>query len=152
MTETQGRIVVGVDGSSHSTEALRWALRQAVLTGARVDAVACWEWPASAGGLAPYSAVDFDMGKMTRQTAQEAVAAAVSSTPGADQLDVRTTVVEGYPARVLTEAGAGADLLVVGSRGHGELSGLLLGSVGLHCATHSTCPVLIVRGTAPETA
>ena len=58
---------------------------------------------------------------------------------------MQVRVVEGYPAGVLLDAAKDADLLVVGSRGHGELSGVLLGSVGLHCASQATCPVLIVR-------
>lgn len=140
------RIVVGVDGSPHSRAALRWALGQAVLTGATLDAVACWERPAFAGGYAPMVYVDIDLSGPTGEAAAAAVASAVAATPGAGDVTVQTRTVEGYPSRVLVEAAVGAELLVVGSRGHGELSGLLLGSVGLHCATHSPCPVLIVHG------
>jgi len=139
------RIVVGVDGSTHSAAALRWALGQAVLTGARIDAVACWLRPAMAGGYSPAAYVDIDLAGPTAEVARAAVADAVAATAGAAGVEVQTRVVEGYPPRVLVEAAAGADLLVVGSRGHGELSGMLLGSVGLHCATHAPCPVLIVH-------
>lgn len=143
---TDRRIVVGVDGSSTSTAALRWALTDAVRRHAAVDAVACWQWPASAGGFMPYT--DLDLSVPTAEAAEIAVAAAVAATADADTLSVKTHVVEGYPARVLTEWAVGADLLVVGSRGHGALASVLLGSVGLHCASHSPCPVLIVRGDA----
>ena len=136
-----GRIVVGVDGSEHSMLALRWAVDQAELTGASIEVLACWQWPSSAGGFLPYE--DFDLSDATRR----AVDAAVASVVGDDDegVDLSTTVVQGYPARALIDAAKGADLLVVGSRGHHALSGLLLGSVGLHCATHAPCPVLIVR-------
>ena len=60
-------------------------------------------------------------------------------------MTVSTRVFEGYPARILLHQAEDADLLVVGSRGHGELSGMLLGSVGLHCVSHATCPVVVVR-------
>jgi len=59
---------------------------------------------------------------------------------------VRSQVVNGYPAKVLLDAAAGADLLVVGSRGHGGFAEALLGSVGQHCVHHAHCPVLIMRG------
>jgi len=145
MTENsvvRGRIVVGVDGSDHSVLALRWAVQQAELTGADVEVIACWQWPASAGGFLPYE--NFDMSGITRKAVDAAVASVVGD-GNQTGVAVRTTVVEGYPARALLDAAKGAELLVVGSRGHHAVSGLLLGSVGLHCATHAPCPVLIVR-------
>jgi nucleotide-binding universal stress UspA family protein len=60
-----------------------------------------------------------------------------------------TSVVEGGAARVLLDAGEQADLMVVGSRGHGGFTGLLLGSVSSACAEHATCPVLVVHGQTP---
>ena len=150
MTEDQdvrGRIVVGVDGSDHSVLALRWAVQQAERTGADVEVIACWQWPASAGGFLPYE--NFDMSGITRKAADAAVAAVVGDGDRTG-VEVRTTVVEGYPARALLDAAKGAELLVVGSRGHHAVSGLLLGSVGLHCATHAPCPVLIVREPADK--
>ena len=142
--DVRGRIVVGVDGSDHSVLALRWAVAQAALTGADVEVIASGQWPASAGGFLPYE--NFDMSGITRKAVEAAVASVVGDGDG-DQsaVSVRTTVVEGYPAKALLDAAQGAELLVVGSRGHHAVSGLLLGSVGLHCATHAPCPVLIVR-------
>ena len=58
---------------------------------------------------------------------------------------VQTTVIEGHPAPVLVAASKGADLLVVGSRGHGEFAGMLIGSVSEHCAANAHCPVLVLR-------
>ena len=150
MTEDQdvrGRIVVGVDGSDHSVLALRWAVRQAERTGADVDVIACWQWPASAGGFLPYE--NFDLSAVTSKAVDAAVASIVCDE---DQtaVAVRTTIIEGYPAKALLDAAEGAELLVVGSRGHHAVSGLLLGSVGLHCATHAPCAVLIVREPADK--
>lgn len=139
--EQQARVVVGVDGSEASREALRWALRQAALTGAVIEAVACWQWPAAAGGFAPYE--DFDMSTPTRLHAEAELAQALSET--GLSVEVRLVVVEGYPAGALVAHGAGAELLVVGSRGHGTLRGVMLGSVGLHCVTHATCPVVVIH-------
>ena len=139
------RIVVGVDGSDHSSAALRWALRQAVLTSAPVEAVACWHGSPMVGAFAPEAYVDIDLAGPTEEVTRAAVDAAVAAVPGAADVSVDVRVLQGYPAVLLLRAAEGADLLVVGSRGHGELSGMLLGSVGLHCATHAPCPVLIVH-------
>jgi len=140
--DVRGRIVVGVDGSDHSLIALQWAVHQAERTGADVEVIAAWQWPASAGGFLPYE--NFDMSGVTRKAVDTAVASVVGDVDES-AVTVRTTVAEGYPAKVLLDAAKGAELLVVGSRGHHAVSGLLLGSVGLHCATHAPCPVLIVR-------
>ena len=135
------RIVAGVDGSASSRLALHWALGQAAATGSRVQALSCWEVPAGAAGLAVYE--DVDLSRPTRELAEGAVEEARQEQQA--EVEVEVLVVEGYPARVLTEVARDAELLVVGSRGHGTLSGLLLGSVGLHCASHAACPVVIVR-------
>ena len=62
-----------------------------------------------------------------------------------DGVEIERRVVEGAPGAVLVEESRGADLLVVGSRGHGGFAGLLLGSVSQQCAHHAECPVVIVR-------
>jgi nucleotide-binding universal stress UspA family protein len=143
------RIVVGVDGSACAAQALAWALRQAVLTGASVDAVASWQPPAMISGAAGYGAyVDFstfDLSGPTGEVLDKAVAAAVGDVPGAEAVTVRPQVLRRYAPLALLEVAEGADLLVVGSRGHSELSGLVLGSVSLHCVTHAHCPVVVVR-------
>lgn len=140
------RIVVGVDGSPSSKAALKWAVRQAALTGSSVEAVIAWHYPPMYGGFgtAPVSAVDpvgFD--EIAAKALNEAVAEAVDP---ASSVRVSMKVAEGNPAQVLLETAEGADLLVVGSRGHGGFTGALLGSVSQHCASHSPCPVVIIRG------
>jgi nucleotide-binding universal stress UspA family protein len=135
------RIVVGVDGSPSSMKALRWAIRQAKLTGAEVEAVIAWSYP-SGYGWAPFSdgAVDLegDAGKILIEALAE-----VSGI--APDVVVEPLVVQGHAADVLVRAAEGADLLVVGSRGHGGFAGMLLGSVSQHCVHHASCPVLILR-------
>jgi len=140
MNGTSGRIVVGVDGSPTSTDALCWAVRQARLTGAELEAVTAWSYPTSYG-FPVIANVDWEQG--ARTTLDQALEAALGK-----DADVRRKVVEGHAARVLTETAAGADLLVVGSRGHGGFTGLLLGSVSEHVVTHAPCPVVVVRHTA----
>ena len=134
-----GRIVVGVDGSSSSEEALRWAIGQARLTGQPVDAVISWEIPVnySVGPL-----LDLDWEGAATSTLKDAIVKAVDS-PDADRVSQR--VVKGHPAQVLLDAAADAGLLVVGSRGRGGFKGMLLGSVSQHVVARAACPVVVVR-------
>jgi nucleotide-binding universal stress UspA family protein len=139
---------VGVDGSPSSKEALKWAVRQAALTGSMVEAVIAWHYPPVYGGFgwAPVSAVDpVSLDEVAMKTVTEAVTESVDP---ASSVRVTTKVEEGNPAHVLLVAAEGADLLVVGSRGHGGFAGALLGSVSQHCVSHSPCPIVIIRGTA----
>jgi nucleotide-binding universal stress UspA family protein len=140
------RIVAGVDGSPSSLSALRWAIRQAGLTGATVDAVTAWHYPAAAGGYG-WAQAGLAAGFGFKELAEEVLAAAISQAcdPGSD-VCVRPRVIAGSPAGVLLDAADGADLLVVGSRGHGGFTEALLGSVSQHCVHHAPCPVVIVRG------
>ncbi len=144
------RIVAGVDGSPSSVEALRWAVRQAGLTGGTVDAVTGWQFPVSTGGYgwAPTGMVDgADYREMAEKTLADAISVAVG--PGSE-VTVRPQVMQGHPAQVLLEAADGADLMVVGSRGHGGFEGALLGSVSQHCVHHAGCPVVVIRGPVPD--
>jgi nucleotide-binding universal stress UspA family protein len=138
------RIVAGVDGSPPSINALRWAVRQAELTGGTVDAVTAWEFPLAAGGLgwAPVSPPDdTDYAEL----AAKALAAAVGEASPPPGVTVHQVVVAGNPARVLLDAARDADLLVVGNRGHSGFADALIGSVSVRCLHHAVCPVVIVR-------
>jgi nucleotide-binding universal stress UspA family protein len=142
------RIVVGVDGSPSSLEALRWAARAARLAGGTVDAVTAWEYPAGVGGFgwSPGAAFEgSDMASTAENTLNEAVDTVM---PQEGDVAIRRLVREGYPARVLMDVADDADLLVLGCRGHGGFAGLLLGSVSAHCVHHAPCPVLVIRGEA----
>jgi len=143
---TGPRIVAGIDGSPSSISALRWAIRQAGLTGATVDAMIAWHYPVSAGGYgwAPTGmGTTFDF----KEDAEKVLAAAIGTAcePGSG-VSVRARAVEGNAAQVLLDASDGADLLVVGSRGHGGFTEALLGSVSQHCVHHAHCPVVVIRG------
>jgi nucleotide-binding universal stress UspA family protein len=141
--QAEHRIVVGVDGSASSSQALAWAVEQAQLTGAAVEAVTAWEFPNSYGYPVPI--LDLDFAQLARKTVTDAI----SEVTGDDEAaSIRYRVVEGNAARVLVEASAGADLLVVGSRGHGGLVEALLGSTGQHCVHHAACPVVVIRDAA----
>lgn len=139
------RIVAGVDGSPSSLTALRWAVRYAQFTGGTVEAVNVWHIPAAAVGFGYGPGVVADcgyLGDMAKKRLDEAIAEAV----GPDHPLVHPRVFQGYPAQVLLETAEGADLLVLGSRGHGELADILLGSVSQHCVHHAHCPVVVMRG------
>ncbi len=133
-------IVVGVDGSQASRDALRWAAHQARLTGAELHAVSAWHVPGGYGWAPDYS--DADFAAQARKGLEETVAEVIGGDPG---IHVVTAVRQGHPAGVLIDASVGAALLVVGSHGHGAFAGTLLGSVSQHCAQHALCPVLIMR-------
>jgi nucleotide-binding universal stress UspA family protein len=139
-----GRVVVGIDGSEASLNALAWAAREAGFTGARLEVLATWEWPNSLGWSVPVPD-DFDPESQVRSAVDDAVSSARDAHPG---LDIVARVVHGHPAPILVEASKGADLLVVGSRGHGEFVGMLIGSVSEFCATNAHCPVLVHRASA----
>jgi nucleotide-binding universal stress UspA family protein len=139
------RIVVGVDGSPCSVRALRWAARQARLSGGFVDAVLAWEYPTSYGGHAwvPYGFAD---GTEFGEVAERTLADSISQATGPDDgVNVRPKLVRGNPAQALLDAAQGADLLVVGSRGHDGFTAALLGSVAQHCVYHAGCPVVVIR-------
>ena len=142
MSAAEGkRIVVGVDGSPVSIQALEWAVRQAGLTGAVVDAVCAWQFPVSYGWAVTD---DTDYGALAAEALEKAIAEARHLD---ESVELRGHVIEQNAAQALLDASHGADLLVVGSRGHGGFTGSLLGSVSNHCVHHATCPVVVIRGT-----
>lgn len=147
MDASKQRIVVGIDGSEQSKQALRWALGHARLTGASVDAVCAWRYPATYG-LAVLPG-ELDMESESAKSLAEAVADAGGGTPG---VEIRQLVGEGPAAEVLLNAAKDADLLVVGSWGLGEFRSAFLGSVSLACVMHAKCPVLVFREEGPAAA
>jgi nucleotide-binding universal stress UspA family protein len=140
-TAVRPRIVVGVDGSPESKQALRWAAQLAGLTGANIDVVTAWQYPVSFG----WAAVPYD-GSFSPDV-EKALVAAVDEVFGERRpTNVALTVREGNATAVLLAESKGALMLVVGSRGHGGFAGLMLGSVSAHVAEHAHVPVLVVHG------
>ncbi|MEE1788592.1 universal stress protein [Streptomyces sp. SP17BM10] len=144
------RIVVGVDGSPASEQALQWALDYARAIGGSVHAVTAWEYPAFYGWGGTSGPPDgFNPEDLAGRTLAEAVAKVAGDAPG---VPVNQSVMPGNATGSLLQAANGAVLLVVGSRGLGGFSGALLGSVSRHVTEHAPCPVVIVReGQVPVT-
>ena len=148
--EAGRRIVVGVDGSAPSKAALAWAVRQAQLTGAAVEAIIAWEYPATYGYAMPAAP---EINYNFEEIAAEVVANTIAEVCGqGEPVKITSRVVEGNAAQALLDASAGAELLVIGSRGHGGFVEALLGSVGQHCVHHATCPVVVIRDSATGAA
>jgi nucleotide-binding universal stress UspA family protein len=143
-------IVVGVDDSAGAREAVRFALEEAQLRGATLRAVHAWQF-GHIGGAGLEGALPAAGGELHefRAAAAEALDATLGEViPDVGDVEVERQVIEGAPAAVLVERSRDADLLVVGSRGHGGFAQLLLGSVSQQCAHHAECPVVIVRSHA----
>jgi nucleotide-binding universal stress UspA family protein len=146
MNESSGgdgnaRIVVGVDGSDGSKQAMRWAARQAEFTGATLLAIVTWQYPTFYGWVPPYPD-DMDLAHL----AQQALTEALDEVFGPDRpARLETSVIEGFAAQVLVSASEDAELLVVGSRGYGGLADALLGSVSTYCVHHAHGPVTVIR-------
>jgi nucleotide-binding universal stress UspA family protein len=143
------RIVVGVDGSTTSRQALRWAAAEAELHDAELHVVSAWDVPAMGAGAGMGAGWNIADSDELRGAAQSLVSNVVQEELGSNpSAKVRPSIARGSTANVLLEASKGADLLVVGSRGLGGFTGLLLGSVSSKMAHHASCPVVIVRPAA----
>jgi nucleotide-binding universal stress UspA family protein len=145
MTSGQELVVVGVDGSAESVAALAWAARYASGSGARVRALLAWHYPGAVGGP-PIEKAPESVHAQTQDQEQAILDEAVAKAVPEQTTGVEKTVGYGHPAEVLIDASKEADLLVVGSRGHRAWTGMLVGSVSLHCVTGAFCPVVVVRG------
>jgi len=139
-----GRVVVGVDGAGDSEAALEEAFAEAHLRGAQLEVIHTWRRFASSGSGAGGRLGQDPLGLQADDT--DALRAAVAPfRTRFPRLAVTEQLVEGTAARVLVESAAQAELLVVGTRGRGPITGLLLGSVGQHVVAHARCPVMVAR-------
>lgn len=137
------RVVVGVDGSPASKNALEFGVEEAAVRGARLRVVCAWHLPPElfAGGWAPAG----DMLDSFRQGAEANVREAVEvATRLQPSLECEGVAIEGQPAEVLLQEATEASLVVVGNRGRGGFSSLLLGSVSHQVVHHSRCPVIVI--------
>ena len=143
-------IVAGTDGSEESLRAVDWAAREAALRGAPlriVAAPALLPRMASRVGTVDYDTVTDVLLKERDRTLAAAAERAARTAPG---LLIDADPLDGQPAQAVTESGAGAQMLVLGSRGIGAFTALLLGSVSRYAASHASCPVVVVRDEAPS--
>ena len=145
------KVVVGTDGSPSAHRAVSWALGEARLRKAPLHIVHAWMLPLLDAlpepwlVATPVGHTDDELHERVAAAAREFLEAAVAEAKAAEPgLDVIGELAEMRPAAALLEAARDADLLVVGSRGHGGFSGLLLGSVSSQCVHHATCPVVVV--------
>lgn len=150
MEHDHGHIVVGVDGSPDSRAALVYALHDAVRRGSAVEVVASFAPPEYWVPLYGPPSIPFDeIRESVRRDVEGIVHEVIEQTK--DELTqpppVTVKAVPGGAAQALLQAAENADLLVVGSRGHGGFTSMLLGSVSLSCALHSVCPVTVVHST-----
>jgi len=145
-TALHRRYVVGVDGSAASLEALRWAVAEARSHGGDVRAVLVWELPYS--GLATSMAQGpYGLPDLTAVTHEASVRlqSCIDAVGDTSPVEVHAEILEGQPAGVLQALSREADLVVVGSRGHGGFAALLLGSVSAQVVRHAHCSVVVVR-------
>lgn len=138
------KIVVGVDGSEGSRAALRWAWDEAKVHGATLEIVTAWQYPITTS-LPAFGSMPTpdDLEGEARQAMLAIVAEEGISADGG--VTITTLVAEGTAVQALLGAAERADLLVVGSRGHGGFTGLLVGSVSQQCVSHSRVPVVVVH-------
>jgi len=139
-------IVTGVDGSDSSKTALQWAYDEATHHGAALIVVMTWHRP-TLPMSPPYGALpDSDYETQPKENALAQLDAFVADlVPRTPAVDIRTSIEEGNPVKILLERSKNADLLVVGSRGRDGFKGMLLGSVSQHLVAHAECPVVVVR-------
>lgn len=140
--KTNHQILVGVDGSESSKNALRWAARLAPLIGATIHAVVAWEYPivfGLEGGIPGAWNPDENAKEILNKTLEDVFG---KERPAG----LKGSTSQGHPTFVLLDASKDAEMLIVGSRGLGGFAGLLLGSVSSACAEHAKCPVLVVHG------
>jgi nucleotide-binding universal stress UspA family protein len=137
-------IVVGIDGSTGSVEALRWAAAEARLRGASLRAVLAWEYPYAYGGLSGVYVVPTEQIEKDSATTLEAIISQAIPDASAAKA-VERVIVPGHPSSQLIEQSKDAALLVVGARGHGGFIGLLVGSTSDQVVKHAECPVVVIH-------
>ena len=137
-------IVVGVDGSAGSRNALKWAAAEAAEHGADLVVMNVWEHTLlpPAGSVSVSEHYVPDESQRTADGLVQVIKAELGDNP---PVAIQPRVKQGRPAKVLIDESEKADLLVVGHRGHGGFKGLVLGSVSQHVASYAKCPVTVVR-------
>jgi nucleotide-binding universal stress UspA family protein len=137
-------IIVGIDGSDHSKHALEWAMKEAAIRHAPLTVITVHPVIAGFSGRPVAYPTDGALADKARETAQEEVDKTLAGLSGQGPETVTVQGVSGFPAEVLITAGRDADMIVVGSRGSGGFSRLLLGAVSSQVTHHAQCPVVVI--------
>ncbi len=139
-SERRGPVVVGIDGSVESLAALHWAVGEARLRGAVLELLHAQHYPE------PLDFWEVSAIPQAHPTIEDRLRTQVEESEGElDDLEVVLTVVEAHPTRALLDGAGDAALVVVGARGHGGVTGLLLGSTSVQIASHAPCPDVVAR-------
>lgn len=137
------RIVVGLDGSECSKAALKWAAEEARRHGAELFAISAWTPPPVAYPFGGFPAgVEQQPAENARAVLEQILRDELGEDPG---ITVHSDVIEGNPSKVLIDLSKDADVVVIGTRGHGGFTGMLLGSVSQHVTAHAACTVVVAR-------
>lgn len=146
VTASKRPIMVGVDGSSSAEEAVRWAAAEARVRRLPLSLVHAYPWAERMRRTGKPQPEVHDEELFRREAAETLQQAGAQARAAAPEIEIATEVVDGRPVEVLTGRARGAEMVVLGSRGLGGVSGLLLGSVAVGLAAQASCPVVIVRG------
>lgn len=133
-------VVVGVDGSEESVHALRWAADHVRQVGGILHAVTIWHQPVQFGYHLTYT--DAELQKQGQGALDSALARVKPDFPS---VDIRPKLIRGHVVDEFVKLSEQADLLVVGDKGHGAFTGMLVGSVAVKIVHHAACPVTVVR-------
>lgn len=137
------RVVVGVDGSSEGQQALRWAAEHASATGSTLEVVHAWHTPVMTAGALAYVPIEVDTFETTAREVLDRMMTTITDVPLHEPAS--SILIQDRPTKALLDCAKGADLVVVGARGLGGFTGLLLGSVSDQLSRHAPCPVVVVR-------
>jgi nucleotide-binding universal stress UspA family protein len=136
-------ILVGIDGSGHSKRALEWAMKEAALRQTSLTVLAVHQVVTGWGGAEPFPG-DQELIDKTSQAAKAETDKVLAGLEGPHPQSVTVRTVQGFPAEEIINAGADADLIVVGSRGAGGFGRMLVGSVPSQVVQHAHKPVVII--------
>ena len=149
ISQKNGTIVVGVDGSPASAKALKWASNYAEHVGHNLKIVTTWDAEYVAVAIAAFGgdAPSDDSIESRHALAASLQTKSIADVFGDTQLPswVSLELIEGRASDALVRASDGAELLVVGTRGHGHIADMVLGSVSTYCVLHAHCPVTVIR-------
>ncbi len=133
-------VIVGVDGSAESSRALRWAADYVTQLGGVVHAITVWHQPVQFGYRLATS--DADLEQRARRSLEDTVAPVRADYPN---LDLKSRLLRGHVVDEMVGLSNQADLMVLGNKGHGAFTGMMVGSVALKLVHHSRCPVTVIR-------